>query len=226
MHKPFVRTPEWLVGFKEVDEHNRRKTPFFSIANKNSLSQLLLFQLSCFESLYKLGLNDRQVIELTALMILLYRKQDCLDHIPVTKERVLSIDTDVISIRWMRVGFGYFWYFESLDEFFREWIDYNLNKRDRSGEAFCLMDYDWPLSFLDGDRRELDLLTGQLRILFAQHCFSVMVTGSWNPQIKTVCKRYQELFPKSMIPWRQGNLDGFTYKLLAKSWRKSKGLAV
>jgi hypothetical protein len=229
MLRPFTPVPRWLdISLETSERHVYTKTPSYT-RYLPELELALEFQLLCFESLYRLGLTDRQAAEVTALVILLHKRYGHVTLVPITEEGVEKWKREnpgKIGPRWFREGSRFFWAFDTLDEFFQAWMELHLPKSCKHsgvGQRFWAGLDDWPLIFVGGDRVELDKVTERLRILFAQHCLRVPVTGWWDTTTLLACKRFQMTYPKVMMPWKTGVLDGFTYKALARMWKNQKG---
>lgn len=231
MHKPFVLIPEWLDPSMEVPvarNHHHQQQHTLGKGKATGFDEALAFQLLCFESLYRLGLSDRQVVEVTAVTILLHKKFGHVTLVPMTRERVMVWkEANKGNPRWFRVKREFYWVFENTGEFFKEWLAVNLPHDDPKsgiGAMFWAGNPEWPLIFLGGDLTEFHKLVELVKIIFAQHCFKLPVTGTWSRECIVTCKLFQEKFPKRLLPWKNGKLDGFTYRIIALRWKRKQGL--
>ena len=231
MHKPFVLIPEWLDPTMETSMDYTQRT-FLTHSMDGGLKDALAFQLLCFESLYRLGLSDRQVVEVTAVTILLHKKFGYVTLVPITECRVKEWkdkNKNQPGPRWFRIKRNFYWAFDDTTEFFREWLALNLSENDPEsgiGRMFWSGNPEWALIFLGGDLGAFNLLTEMLKVVFAQHCFKLPITGVWGKECRAICKSFQEKFPKKLIPWKTGKLDGFTYRILTFRWKRKMGLDV
>jgi len=223
MHRPFSPVPLWLdpskgVGTRDSLDFGTKKP------GRTALEQALEFQLLCFAALYRLGLSDRQTAEVTTLILLLHNKEGRVARIQMTQDSVARWKAEHPGQDpfWYRDGFRFFWAFDGLDEFFEAWMTLNLPRTER----FWLGAEDWVVPFLEGEATmdSFKKLTDKLRVLFAQHVLGLPVTGVWDRPTMAACKTFQEAFPKVMMPWRGGLLDGFTYRALARHWRLRQGI--
>ena len=224
MHRPFTPVPLWLNPSKEV-EPNARLDFGIKKFEVTTLQQTLAFQLLCFEALYRLGLTDRQTTELTALILLLHQKGGKVAKVPMTEEsvRVWKEGHPGEEPFWCRDGFRLCWVFSTVQEFFEVWMALHLPKNGK----FWREEESWALPFLNGKEATLSLykrLTERLRILFAQHVLEVVPAGVWSKESVLACKAFQEAYPKTLMPWKGGLLDGFTYRTLARHWRARRGI--
>lgn len=219
MHKPFSPIPSWLNPAKGVDSG----TPLSLVVKEPQEFQALFFQ-----ALYGLGLTDRQTTEITSLFLLiLNNRADHLARIQISEEgvkrwKVLHPGKDP---SWYRDGFRFFWVFETLEEFLGTWIILNLPK----GHGFWLGgDSHWVLPFLLGPEQEdtFRKITEKVRILLAQSVLGVPQTGVWDKASALACRAFQQGHTQTILPWKVGLLDGFTYRALAELWRARKGLSV
>lgn len=229
MHKPFVLIPEWLDPTMEVSMDYKQKT-FLTHGKGAGLEDALAFQLLCFESLYRLGLSDRQVVEVTAVAILLHKKFGHVTLVPITEAQAKEWkdrNNNRPGPKWFRIKRDFYWAFDSTEEFFREWLALNLPKNDPEsgiGKMFWSGNPDWALIFLGGDLTAFNQLVEVIKMLFAQHCLKLPITGIWTKECFMVCKSFQDKFPRKLIPWKYGKLDGFTYRILALRWKRKKEL--
>lgn len=224
MHRPFTPVPLWLNPSKEV-EPNARLDFGIKKFGVTTLQQTLAFQLLCFEALYRLGLTDRQTTELTALILLLHQKGGKVAKVPMTEEsvRVWKEGHPGEEPFWCRDGFRLCWVFSTVQEFFEVWMALHLPKNGK----FWREEESWALPFLNGKEATLSLykrLTERLRILFAQHVLEVVPAGVWSKESVLAGKAFQEAYPKTLMPWKGGLLDGFTYRTLARHWRARRGI--
>ena len=209
MHRPFIPVPSWLNP-----EHRSIEDPSL-FPSPDSLEFLLV----CFETLYGLGMSDRQVVELTALLTCLSKSNKF--HIDLNESSSLSTD-------WYLNGSRFFLCCSNLGEKVWRWVERNLPKSDlRSGssQAFWSESKNWSQFFFQ-DFEEFRKMAEKTRNRFAQQFFGLPDTGIWDGKAVEVAKRFQAGFPRSLLPWKNGTLDGFTYKFLARSWRKQKGMLV
>lgn len=209
MDEPFVPVPEWLDPSKEVKE------PFRLFPLPSSLE----FLLGCFNVLYSLGMTDKQVAELTSLFIILSESQRL--HVPLTEQKASTMG----SPEWFLVRSRFYQVFRTLEEQVRSWVEEHLPRTDGSSsvsQRFWSEDERWVEFFLKQEK-ELKIFKQILettRIRFAQHCFKIPVTGVWDGVSVAACKKFQTHLPKVVIPWKKGNLNGFTYKILAQAWKR------
>jgi hypothetical protein len=209
MHRPFTPVPSWL------DSERRGIEDPLLFPSPGSLEFLLI----SFEALYGLGMSDRQVVELTALLICL--SKDNKFHIPLNENTSFSTN-------WYLNGSRFFLCCSNLGEKVQRWVEANLPKSDlRSGssQAFWSESRNWP-GFFFQDLEEFGKVVQKTRNRFVQQFFRLPDTGIWDGRAVEVAKRFQVGFPRSLLPWKNGTLDGFTYKFLARSWRKRKGMLV
>jgi len=224
MHRPFAPIPLWLNPSRGV-EPNALLDFGIKKFGMTTLQQTLAFQLLCFEALYRLGLTDRQTTELTALILLLHQKGGKVARVPMTEEsvRVWKEAHPGEVPFWCRDGFRFCWAFSTVQEFFEVWMTLRLPKNGK----FWRGEKSWVLPFLDEKEVALNLykrLTERLRILFAQHVLGVVPAGVWSKESILACKAFQEAYPKTLMPWKTGLLDGFTYRTLAMHWRAQRGI--
>jgi hypothetical protein len=212
MHRLFVPVPDWLDQSKELKAVKSCYPP----PHSNE------FLLETFLSLYQLGLTDRQVVELTTLFIVL-AEQD-LFYVEPTKPKAEKLG----SFSWYRKGSKFCLSCFSLTELINEWVKDNLSKdntRSCVSQTFWGGAETWLLFFIrSGTEKQFIKLVERTKIRFAQHCLNVPMTGVWDSRSIEACKNFQGELPKVLIPWKNGGLDGFTYKILARGWKKRKGL--
>lgn len=212
MHKLFVPVPDWLDLSKEQKHiQAQRHSP-----HSNE------FLLECFKTLYKLGMTDRQVVELTALFVIL-SENNKFDVV------ITSLLTSSSKFKgWYRKGSGIFLWCSSLSETIEEWVNSNLpcnDTRNAPAQSFYAGSSNWVGFFLQSsEQKRFFGLTEQTRNKFAQHCLGLPMTGNWDSRSEAACKKFQEVFPKAILPWKHGSADGLTYKLLVKKWKKANGL--
>lgn len=212
MHRLFVPVPDWLDHSKE------RKTvkPCYPPPHSNE------FLIESFFALYQLGLTDRQVVELTTLFMVLVEQE--LFCVELTKPKAERLNC----FGWYRNGSKFCLSCFSFAELINEWVKDNLSRDNTHScvsQTFWAGAERWLLFFIrSGFEKEFLKLTERTKIRFAQHCLNVPMTGVWDSRTIEACKNFQAEFPKTLIPWKNGELDGFTYKILARGWKKRKGL--
>jgi len=207
MQRLFVPVPDWLDQSKRI---SWERVPF----PKPLSSEFLL---DSFRTFYRMGMTDRQVVELSSLLCLLIANNK--HHIMINKTMAELAQEK----GWYCYGSEFCLGYSSFSDFLTSWVDIRVPKSDmRSspGSCFWKMSEEWVRFFLDTEELELFReFVVATRNKFAQHCFGIPMTGSWDAYSIKVCRKYQEMFPKSVLPWRDGMLDGITYKFLAKHWR-------
>jgi hypothetical protein len=190
----FVPIPDWLKYEKRVQEPKL----FVSFTD---------FILQCFEKLYRLHFSDRRVVILTSY---LWSKQ-------VVGE--LCIPATNNDIEWYEKNSRFYQAFRSLGDLIESWIDIHL------ADSPWIMDKFWYLLKIPPeDWESFEDLIQIVKNKFAQHCLGVPETGVWNNYTSLVCRHLQAKVSKTVLPWKNGTLDGFTCKFLAKIWRKRRNI--
>lgn len=207
MHRPFVPVPGWLSA---ETNHTRR-----FVSDQNSIE----FLLTCFKTLYSLGLSDRQTLELTALFIWLSDKAEF--HVPLAE----PCDGSKTGVPWYLFHSAFFLNAESLEQKIKAWMAWFLAKNDLrtvSVQSFWYETKNWFEFFVSksDEIEKFQTLVVKTRNRFGQHCLGLVESGVWDRRSIEECKKFQNSFPKSLVPWKNGNLDGFTYKYLIRSWKK------
>lgn len=209
MHRPFVPVPGWLVVSNEF--RGGSSPTLFGVPDS------VEFLLNCFKTLYSVGMSDRQVVELTALLIWLTKRSTF--HVPLTKTGLSQ------NVLWYQYHSRFCLACPSLDHKIRAWIDIYLPRYDFRAarpQAFWSQTKNWFEFFVEsGDLEEFMALVEKTRNRFAQHYLGLPTTGIWDVKSVEACKKLQMAFPKSLMPWRNGSLDGFTYRFLVRAWRKA-----
>lgn len=204
MHRPFKPIPDWL------DPAHNSAEPLFPAPETAE------FLVVCFETLYNLGMSDRQVVELTSLLICLSKRNRF--HVPFCFGGPSAL--------WYLDGSRFFRCFSSLSEKVVGWVGFFLPKNDKrasSVQAFWAVSKEWPRGFFD-DQVEFDREVERTRNKFVQMFFGLNPTGTWDIATMRVVKRFQDGLPKCVLPWKTGALDGFTFKFIANIWRKRRGV--
>ena len=198
MHRPFVPTPDWLESNKEV---------MCPLVDNRSEIELIL---CCFRALYESfqDLTERQVTELTALILVLG-----VDNL--TRELVSETDLEP-GMFWYQRHLRFYGVYPTIEGRVVGWVRKNLPKN----APFWSKSEDWWKLFVTDSVRYQEVLK-RVRYSFAQHLFKIPVTGQWGEYSRTVCKLFQTKGPQTLLlPWKTGELDGFTYKLLVKIWKR------
>jgi hypothetical protein len=113
-----------------------------------------------------------------------------------------------------------------LDQKVSGWVEFFLSKEDLrnfGAQAFWSGSEKWIELFFDNPdeyRREV----ARTKNRFVQEFFGLNPTGEWNVPISNMIRKFQDRTPKSVIPWKTGVLDGFTFKFIARMWRKQRGI--
>lgn len=204
MQSLFVPTPDWLDRDRELIESGK----FFPDP------QSFKFVLGILQYLYTThaGLTDRQVIEFVSLIQHL-SLVDCF-HLPLER----GVKT---SSFWYYCHYGFCLSFGSLVEKVDFWIERNLP----GGHTFWHGDLNWWHSFIFSGVSEFKMNVEYNRCRMAQHCLGIFESGSWDAMSKEKAQKFQRRYPKTLLPWRDGKLDGFTYRFLIKCWKKRLGIA-
>jgi hypothetical protein len=209
MDESFVPVPDWLELSKKV------KKPYKLFPMPNSLE----FLLECFSVLYSLGMTNRQVVELTALFIILSEHQRF--NVPLTEQRARTMS----SPEWFLADSKFFQVFRTLEEQIRAWVDEYLSKANLSVvcQQFWSETGEWVKFFLktEEELKQFERIIEATKIRFVQHCLKVPITGTWDDASIVACKKFQAHLPKVVLPWKKGVLNGFTYKVLAQTWRRN-----
>jgi hypothetical protein len=165
-------------------------------------------------------MTDKQVAELTALFIILLERQQF--HVPLTEDKV-NVSA---SPKWFLVCSRFYEVFETLDEHIRSWVDEYLPRTD-SRSLVCQQFWSgtdgWVEFFLKQEKelKQFEQVVERTRVKFVQHCFKIPITGIWDEYSIAACKKFQAHLPKVVLPWKKGVLNGFTYKVLAQTWRRN-----
>lgn len=205
MHKPFVPVPDWLVPANHQSSDLQPKP--------DSTEFIFL----TFQTLYGLGMSDRQVVELTSVFI--WQNSRDLFHVPLIKTPELQ------NVSWYVHRSKFYLGCSSVDQKIRAWVEAYLPKNDlRSApsQSFWAETKNWFGFFVD-NLVELDNIIRTTKNRFVQRCLCVPETGVWDLRSVEACKKLQVEFPKSVMPWKSGRLDGFTYRFLARNWRRHQG---
>lgn len=205
MHSPFTPVPSWL------DPTHRGTEP------KLPAPETAGFPAICFDVLYRLRMTDRQVVELTSLLICLAKKNRF--HVPFHANEPSSSYWYIHSSKFYRS-------FNRLNDKVLAWVEFFLpksNERCIRSQTFWTETKGWNRFFLE-DVSEFDQEVERTRNKLAQMFFDVKPTGIWDQMMIDITKRFQNGFPKNLMPWKKGYLDGFTFKFMAKAWRKRRGI--
>lgn len=214
MHRPFTPIPVWLDTTRRIDiEHSSRFPEPESIE----------FLLASFETLYCLGMTDRQVVELTVVLGCLERRN--LFHIPLTEP---SSPITVLPDSWYLNNSRFFLACPTLEQKIQRWVEMFLPRNDlRSASAqtfWSESSKNWQGFFLgELDGSEFDRLVQKTKNRFAQRFLGLPDTGVWDQRSQEVLKKVQAGVPKALLPWKNGTLDGFSYRFLARAWKRKHG---
>ena len=211
MHRLFIPVPDWLDQSKEFRvEQTRHPSPHSDE-----------FLIQSFNTLYGLSMSDRQVAELTTLFVVLSDS----NRFDLALKPLMASSDDFKG--WYRKGSGFFLFCPDLSEFIERWVGTNLPRQDErsaAAQSFWAGSSTWVMFFLHPSTEKVFLgLVEQTRNRFAQHCLGLPMTGVWDSRSQAVCRKFQEEFPRVILPWKHGSSDGVTYKFLVRRWKKANG---
>lgn len=207
MHIPFTPIPDWLDLQLEVTKES------CVFPTHDSLE----FILTSFETLCGLSMTERQVAELTGLLV--YLSENGKFEVRLTKQATRSKQ------HWYRTDSHFFLAAPDLNAKIKEWVERHLSKASRKHpDAFWSGDSSWFKPFLlkAEDEIRVQTLIQEIKIRFARHFFGLSDLKVWDQTASVTLKKFQKRYPKSLMPWRTGSLDGFSYKFINGLWKKRK----